>query len=145
MLKQLATRLKASLRGSDELIRFGGDEFGVVLMDADAEYATTIAQHLTESLEEPFVVESVSSQISASIGIAHASADAADGAALMACADVAMYRAKSSGVPFAVFADDRTLTVATASAWRRSCGARSSARSSCSTTSRSSTFGVMRC
>jgi diguanylate cyclase (GGDEF)-like protein len=107
ILKQLGTRLKASLRGSDELIRFGGDEFAVVLMDADAEYATTIAGHLTDSLREPFALEAVSSRLSASIGIAHAPSDATDSAALMARADVAMYRAKSSGLPFVVFEHER--------------------------------------
>ena len=103
ILKQLGGRLKASLRESDALIRFGGDEFAVVLMDADAEYATTIAEHLTHSLHEPFALDAVSSRISASIGIAHAPSDAGDSAALMARADVAMYRAKSNGLPFVVF------------------------------------------
>ncbi len=107
ILKQLGARLKASLRESDELIRFGGDEFAVVLMDADAEYATTIAGHLTDSLREPFALDAVNSRISASIGIAHAPADATDSAALMAHADVAMYRAKSNGLPFAVFEHER--------------------------------------
>jgi diguanylate cyclase len=107
ILKQLGGRLKASLRESDELIRFGGDEFAVVLMGADAEYATTIARHLTESLREPFALEAVSSRISASIGIAHAPSDASDSAELMARADVAMYRAKSNGLPFVVFEHER--------------------------------------
>jgi diguanylate cyclase (GGDEF)-like protein len=103
ILKQLGARLKGSLRGSDELIRFGGDEFAVVLTDADAEYANTVARHLTASLHEPFVLDAVSPRLSASIGIAHAPADATDIAGLMACADVAMYRAKKSGLAFAVF------------------------------------------
>ena len=107
ILKQLGERLKASLRESDELIRFGGDEFAVVLMDADAEYATTVARHLTDGLREPFTLDAVSSRISASIGIAHAPSDAADSAALMARADVAMYRAKSNGLPFVVFEHER--------------------------------------
>ena len=105
ILKQLSERLKASLRGTDELIRFGGDEFAVVLMDADADYATTVAAQLMASLEEPFVLQAVSQYISASIGIAHAPEDADDSAALMACADVAMYRAKRREMPFAVFGD----------------------------------------
>ena len=40
VLKQLAARLKDSLRASDVLIRLGGDEFAVVLMNAGADYAT---------------------------------------------------------------------------------------------------------
>jgi diguanylate cyclase (GGDEF)-like protein len=103
VLKQLGARLKASLRGSDTLIRFGGDEFAVLLMDADAQYATTIAQGLTDSLAEPFLLDAVSTRIGASIGIALAPADATDSAGLMWCADVAMYRAKSGDLPFALF------------------------------------------
>jgi diguanylate cyclase len=103
ILKQLGARLEASLRGSDELIRFGGDEFAVVLTDADTEYATTVARHLTASLQEPFVLDAVSPRLSASIGIAHAPADATDISGLMACADIAMYRAKQRGLAFAVF------------------------------------------
>jgi diguanylate cyclase len=104
VLKQLSARLKASLRGTDTLIRFGGDEFAVVLVDADADCATTIAQQLTASLEEPFALDSVSPRpISASIGIALAPADATDSAGLMWCADVAMYRAKAGDSPFALF------------------------------------------
>jgi diguanylate cyclase (GGDEF)-like protein len=103
VLKRLGERLKASLRGSDTLIRFGGDEFAVLLMDADAQSATTTAQRLTDSLAEPFLLDAVSTRIGASIGIALAPADATDSAGLMWCADVAMYRAKSGDSPFALF------------------------------------------
>jgi diguanylate cyclase len=107
VLKQLSARLKASLRGSDTLIRFGGDEFAVLLADADAQYATATAQRLTDSLAEPFLLDAVSTRIGASIGIALAPADATDSAGLMWCADVAMYRAKSGDSPFALFEQEQ--------------------------------------
>lgn len=103
LLKLLGERLMTSLRNSDLLVRLGGDEFAVVLIDGDSDYATTVAERLTQSLEEPFVLDVVNAQISASIGIAMAPTDATDSAALVWCADVAMYRAKSGNSAFAIY------------------------------------------
>jgi diguanylate cyclase (GGDEF)-like protein len=103
LLRQLGPRFSTSLRDSDLLVRLGGDEFAVVLVDGDVDYATTVAERLTDSLHRPFTLDLVNATISASIGIAVAPTDALDGATLMRCADVAMYRAKVSGVPFAHF------------------------------------------
>ena len=103
LLKQLGTRLSSSLRSSDLLVRLGGDEFAVVLIDGEADYATVVAERLSRSLEEPFALNAVTASISASIGIAMAPSDATDSAGLMWCADVAMYRAKLSDVPFASY------------------------------------------
>jgi diguanylate cyclase (GGDEF)-like protein len=105
VLRLLGVRLKSALRTTDHLFRLGGDEFAVLLVGADAEYALKIAQQLTVSLEDPFVLEAVSAHLSASIGIAHAPGDAGDSAGLMWSADVAMYRAKNDQVPFAVFGE----------------------------------------
>ncbi len=103
ILRQLGERLRNSLRETDVLVRLGGDEFAVIAMGADTEYAVGIAERLTSSLEEPFILDAVSPRISASIGIALAPADATDSAALLWCADVAMYRAKSSGAHYALY------------------------------------------
>jgi diguanylate cyclase (GGDEF)-like protein len=105
LLRQLGPRLRSSLRGSDVLARIGGDELGVVLTDADAAYATTVAQRLAGKLEDPFVLGAVRVRISASIGIAVAPADATDSAGLMRCADVAMYRAKGSGALCQIYSE----------------------------------------
>jgi diguanylate cyclase (GGDEF)-like protein len=103
LLRQLGDRLSTCLRHNDLLVRLGGDEFAVVLIDGDCEYAKTVAQRLTTSLQEPFQLDAVKARISASIGIAMAPADAADAAGLVWCADVAMYRAKLGNSPFAIF------------------------------------------
>jgi diguanylate cyclase (GGDEF)-like protein len=94
LLRQLGPRLTGSLRDSDVLVRVGGDELAVVIMDTNADYATSVAERLMAKLEEPFVLDAVSVRISASIGIASAPADATDSTALLRCADLAMYRAK---------------------------------------------------
>ncbi len=106
LLKQLGPRLTASLRTSEALVRLGGDEFGIVLLDADADDATAVAQRLMASVEEPFVLEGVSTSVSASIGVATAPRDATDAAGLLRCADIAMYRAKLGDSSFAVYDPD---------------------------------------
>ena len=106
LLRQLGARLSGSLRDSDLLVRLGGDEFGVVLIDGDAEYASSVADRVTASLAEPFSLDVVSATISASIGIAVAPMDATDSAALVWCADVAMYRSKMGDIAFASYSRD---------------------------------------
>jgi diguanylate cyclase (GGDEF)-like protein len=106
LLRQLGPRLSACLREADLPIRLGGDEFVVVLVDGDADYATAVAQRLTDRLAEPFVLDTVRVHISASIGIALAPIHATDAAGLLWCADVAMYRAKLGGTSFAVYQPD---------------------------------------
>jgi diguanylate cyclase (GGDEF)-like protein len=103
LLRQLGPRLSGALRSTDALVRIGGDEFGVVMIDADVEATIALAQRLTTVLEEPFSLDVVAAQIGASIGIALAPNDAIDSAGLMWSADIAMYRAKTSGTPFALY------------------------------------------
>ena len=106
LLKQVGPRLSSSLRGSDLLVRVGGDELGVLLMDTDPAYASTVARRLLAGLEEPFILGTVSVRISASIGIAIAPSDATDTAGLLRCADLAMYRAKSRGSSVEIYRSD---------------------------------------
>jgi diguanylate cyclase (GGDEF)-like protein len=103
VLRQLAKRLARSLTPSDVVARIGGDEFGVVVMDADATQAVSVAERISASLEHPFALEAVRAQLSANIGIALAPADASDSAGLIECADVAMYRAKLAARPYALY------------------------------------------
>jgi len=106
LLKQVGPRLTGSLRSSDLLVRLGGDELGVLLMDTDPTYAATVARRLLASLEEPFVLGAVSVRISASIGIAIAPTDATDTAGLLRCADLAMYRAKAKKSSVEIYQQD---------------------------------------
>lgn len=103
LLKQLGGRMRDSVRGTDLLVRVGGDEFAIVLIDGDAAYAMEVARRVTTCLREPFHLGAVTTGIGASIGIAMAPADATDSAGLVWCSDVAMYRAKTAGVPFASY------------------------------------------
>jgi diguanylate cyclase (GGDEF)-like protein len=116
LLRQLGPRLMSVVRGSDVVVRFGGDEFAVLLIGADAEEARRVAERLTASIEKPFVLDMVSARISASIGISILETDATDSAGLLRCADVAMFRAKAGNSSFAFYDqsldDDNVLLMA---------------------------------
>ena len=58
------------------------------------------------ALEEPFVLQTLSAHVGASIGIALSPGDAKDCTGLLWCADVAMYRAKWGHAPFAFYDHD---------------------------------------
>jgi diguanylate cyclase len=106
VLRQLGPRLTSHLRATDALVRVGGDELAVLIMDTDATYAATIAQRVIDDLKRPFVLDALSVRVGASIGIANAPADATDAASLLRCADLAMYRAKVGPLPFECYQSD---------------------------------------
>jgi diguanylate cyclase (GGDEF)-like protein len=106
LLRQLGERLKGILREGDLLARLGGDEFVVALLDADGERGAMMAQRIAARLQEPFQLGAVRAQIGASIGISIAPGDAVEGADLLRCADLAMYRAKIAGLPFAIYNEE---------------------------------------
>jgi diguanylate cyclase (GGDEF)-like protein len=103
ILRELGARLARALEPEDVLARIGGDEFGVVLLDADRERAADLAARIGASLEQPFMLESVRAQLAANIGIALAPTDARDSAGLISCADAAMYRAKLAAASSACY------------------------------------------
>jgi diguanylate cyclase (GGDEF)-like protein len=106
LLRQLGQRLHGILRGSDLLARLGGDEFVVMLLDADGDYGAMAAQRISARLREPFQLGPVRASIGASIGIAVSPEDATDPSDLLRCADLAMYRAKVDGKPFAIYNEE---------------------------------------
>ena len=75
----------------------------MLLIDADSEQASRVAERVGDSLDRPFVLESVTAKITASIGIALAPDHAQDRPELVRCADAAMYRAKQDGVAHAQY------------------------------------------
>ena len=106
LLKQLGPRLAMSLRHGEILVRLGGDEFGVLLVKTNPDDAGTLALRLVAEIERPFILEGIQIRVSASVGIAFASDNAADSQELLRCADIAMYRAKHGDSSFAVYDSD---------------------------------------
>jgi diguanylate cyclase (GGDEF)-like protein/PAS domain S-box-containing protein len=98
LLRAVAQRLLGCLREADTVARLGGDEFTVLVPGIqDARAARAVATKLLEALGKPLVLAGRLQPIRPSIGVALFPADAADGEALLHCADQAMYAAKRSG------------------------------------------------
>ena len=104
MLLEIARRLRATLRESDTVARLGGDEFAVLLPGVQgAEGAERVAAALSEEIARPVMVDGLSLDTEASIGIALFPDHGADVAELLQRADVAMYTAKAESLPFAFY------------------------------------------
>ncbi|MEI7815617.1 MAG: GGDEF domain-containing protein [Desulfuromonadales bacterium] len=97
ILKGVALKIKASLRGSDFLARFGGDEYAIILIKTDIKSATEVAWKLCEEVRgSRFFLDDAALALTLSIGVAEACGDDND-ASLLKRADESLYRAKAGG------------------------------------------------
>jgi diguanylate cyclase (GGDEF)-like protein/PAS domain S-box-containing protein len=103
LLRQIGKRLQGAVLPTDLVARLGGDEFAVLLPDTDATRATQVAEDVGRVFQAPFVLESQSIEVDASIGIAVAPAHGQNADTLLRCADGAMYHAKRSGIGVAMY------------------------------------------
>lgn len=98
VLKLVAERLLAAIRGMDTAARLGGDEFVIILSDIrNAENAAWVAEKVVESLSTPYPVDGVALPLSASIGVSIYPNDERVANELLRTADEAMYKAKRGG------------------------------------------------
>jgi len=97
LLVSVARRFEASLRADDTIARIGGDEFLVLLENVSESAAVALANVLIDELRKPFELAERKVSISASIGIAVGTDVYTDADMLVRDADVAMYRAKTTG------------------------------------------------
>jgi diguanylate cyclase (GGDEF)-like protein/PAS domain S-box-containing protein len=98
LLKNIADRLKGCLRGSDTVSRLGGDEFTVILPGIPSKSdIARVAQKILDTITEETVLEGHKISITTSIGISLYPTDAQDSSTMIKLADIAMYRAKTTG------------------------------------------------
>ncbi|WP_223805658.1 EAL domain-containing protein [Pseudanabaena sp. UWO310] len=98
LLKIVAKRLVACLRGGDTVARLGGDEFVMLLEEIEnVNDVIEVAQRIQDSLKVPISIDGNEIFISTSIGIALNSAGYTQPDQLLRDADTAMYRAKEQG------------------------------------------------
>jgi diguanylate cyclase (GGDEF)-like protein len=95
LLQEVAARIGRTLRASDAAARSGGDEFWVMLCDADELSALETASRLLGALREP--IEGIRTPVSASIGIAVYPSAGREPQVLLEAADHALYEAKRAG------------------------------------------------
>jgi diguanylate cyclase (GGDEF)-like protein/PAS domain S-box-containing protein len=98
VLRIVASRLKAAVRGGEVIARLGGDEFAVIQANVRRpEEAGALAQRLIESLSAPYAINGHVVVIGASVGIALAPTDGSEPAGLIKNSDIALYEAKKRG------------------------------------------------
>jgi diguanylate cyclase (GGDEF)-like protein len=95
LLQLVGARLEKTMRPQDLVARLGGDEFAVLLADVpDLETAEDIASRTRMALNKPFVLDGLSLELEASVGLAMWPLHAEDASTLLQRSDVAMYVAK---------------------------------------------------
>jgi diguanylate cyclase (GGDEF)-like protein len=98
LLKIVARRLQATLRGSDTVCRLGGDEFVMLLTDIrSTQDAGEVATKILRNVAMPSMLHGTEVNVGMSLGIATPPDDGEDPEALTKHADVAKYRSKRVG------------------------------------------------
>ena len=97
LLRVVADRLTATLRGKDTVARLGGDEFAVLLADGTRAGVEDATARIVEAMSRPVEIEGHRITLGISIGVALAPSDGVGADGLHRCADLAMYRAKANG------------------------------------------------
>ncbi|HUG56360.1 MAG TPA: diguanylate cyclase [Candidatus Limnocylindrales bacterium] len=100
VLRAVAAAIRQAVRLYDVPVRYGGDEFAVILPEADTETAARVGRRILERVEQaqlPGELARSGERISLSIGIATFPRPTGDVSALIEAADAAMYRAKQAG------------------------------------------------
>lgn len=95
VIKEMAIRLRNSIRETDTVARLGGDEMGIVLPELDTiKDAETIAQRIVQAFKSPLQFNSHEIKIGAGIGIAIYPNHSTYKKVLIKSADLALYEAK---------------------------------------------------
>ncbi len=98
LLAMVADRLRATVRSTDHVARFGGDEFAIVQSDFEALGDwTDLARRLIETVSRPYIFEGRQLTVGVSIGVATYPNDGTDPEQLLKSADIALYAAKEDG------------------------------------------------
>ena len=100
VLKSVASAIKQAVRLYDVPTRYGGDEFAIILPEADTDVASRVARRIFEKLElvaVPGEMRDAAIPIGLSIGVATFPRPLGDAASLVEAADAAMYQAKRAG------------------------------------------------
>lgn len=103
VLYTMSDRLQNTLRQSDTIARFGGDEFVVLLpelgdtLESAAKSALTTGEKVRTTLSNPIKIDNQEYRVTASIGLSLFPKEGENGDDLIREADIAMFRAKEQG------------------------------------------------
>ncbi len=97
VLQEAAVRLKASMRQGDVVARLGGDQFALLVHEADQRGAEQAAQRGLAAISDPCSMDGLQFTLTCSIGISMFPGDGQDAGQLLRHAETAMQRAKIGG------------------------------------------------
>ena len=97
-IRNTARVLQETIRTTDIAGRYGGEEFGIVLVETDADGAMVLTERLRSAIEAMTVVhEDYKIQFTISLGVAQWDSEMVSHEQWIDCADQALYEAKESG------------------------------------------------
>lgn len=98
LLCDVGNRLKELTTDNQLVVRLGGDEFAIVMdIPTSGTDAARLARNCIEAVSKPYMIDGHEAVIGASVGIAMARDQGADGNELLRQADLALYQAKADG------------------------------------------------
>jgi diguanylate cyclase (GGDEF)-like protein len=113
LLREVASRLRETVRQGDTVARLGGDEFALVFEHVRPEVASSIATALLQRVRKPYSIDGRRHDLTCSIGIAMFPGDADEAAPLLGYANIAMQECKRrSKSDFAFYSSSMQATLA---------------------------------
>lgn len=98
LLRQVSARLKSVTRETDLIARLGGDEFAIIQGEmSEPSNAGALAGKIVKAIGAPYDIDGHQVHVTASIGICPYTAGSASPDAMLAQADLALYRSKDEG------------------------------------------------
>lgn len=98
VLREVAARIKQVIRGSDVAGRYGGEEFGILLLNVDETIAIHVAERIRKIMEAtPVVYENISISFSMSIGITEIAHGFRSAGEWLKQTDTHLYHSKHNG------------------------------------------------
>ncbi len=98
VIREVANIIKEKVRNIDVVGRYGGEEYGILLINTDIEKIVPVAQRIIEGIADfPFTMDNIDVRITISCGLSEFPKDTVNLKELIAKADEAMYTAKAKG------------------------------------------------
>lgn len=106
LLVEVSKRLEHSVRECDTVSRFGGDEFAIIIRDADNTKTTLVAERISNALKNEYVIDDEKFNISGSLGITFYPLHGDNENDLLSYSDIAMYKAKKLNIDYVIYNND---------------------------------------